>query len=776
MTDIYAAAFEAYRKAGWEGVLPLPPRKKKNPPGGYSGRDGRTPSYADCLTWAEDQPDGNICLRLPENVIGIDVDHYDGKDGGGTLQRHIDAYGELPPTWRTTSRADGVSGIRLYRVPEGLHWPGDLGGGIEIIQTRHRYAIVAPSIHPAGGTYRWIHDSIPGQAHPGGHIPALDQLPYLPDAWVTGLTEGRTAQNIQAADLGAQEATDWLAKHGAGDPCRQVSTAVDGYINELASLSRSRHEIVKDATMRLAHMSAEGHRGTFEALKAIRAMFIQSLDGDPRAGEGPEEFGRLMLGAVRIAAMDTIEDADPCDNPFHGLIEQAPPSPAQLLGPIPSRPAPSTTAPVAVEPEEWPDVESLAGSTPESTQPFQVDSGAASTGGSTVEAPVDQEAPPPSWAPIDLTQYLDGTWEPEAPTMLKRTDGQFLLYPGLVHDFHGESESGKSLVAQMECATLMLAGRHVTYIDFESGPGPVASRMVALGVHPAIVAALFTYIRPEVNPYALTEKEAFIQLLQTRPALVVIDGVTDALVQSGVASKDNDDITKWHRAVPRMITYRTGAAVLLIDHVSKDAERGRFAIGGSAKMNTIDGASYAVEMLEPIGRGLRGSISLRIGKDRPGAIRPRCGQWRAKDRTQEAALVVVDSTRDPARIHFEVHPPKTSVHMGPESEDRDPRHRAVTVTRPTVLMERISRWMEEHQPEEGLAAGPLERLEGIASSGNAAAMRRAVTALKEDGYLVEEHRKLRLVATYRQHLDPESDKFTGGAADTPAAVQAFLNV
>lgn len=360
---------------------------------------------------------------------------------------------------------------------------------------------------------------------------------------------------------------------------------------------------------------------------------------------------------------------------------------------------------------------------------------------------------------------------------MKRSDGQFLLYPGLVHDFHGESESGKSLVAQIECANLMLQGQYVTYIDFESGPGPVASRMIALGVHPAIIAALFTYIRPEVNPYALTEKEAFIKLLSTRPALVVIDGVTDALAQSGVASKDNDDITKWHRAIPRMITYRTGAAVLLIDHVSKDSERGRFAIGGSAKMNTLDGASYAVEMLEPIGRGMRGSISLRIGKDRPGAIRPHCGQWRAKDRTQEAALVIVDSTRDPGRIMYEIHPPKSSVAMGPEPEDGDPRHRfPVATSRPTVLMERISRWMEEHQPVEGLALATIERLEGIASSSNMAAMRRAVEALRADGHLAEEHRRLLLVMPYRQHLDPDSDAFTGGAANTPAAVQAFLDV
>lgn len=770
----YADVFEAYRKAGWEGVLPLPAGRKKHPPTGYTGREAKTPSYPDLYSWAEEMPDGNVCLRLPANVIGIDVDHYDGKDGGGTLQRHIDQFGELPDTWITGSRTDGVSGIRLYRVPEGLQWPGDLGGGIEIIQSRHRYAIVEPSRHPNGGTYRWRHDAIPGRAHAGIFIPTVEQLAELPEAWVAGLTGGLTAKNIQAADLAHPEAVAWLKDHGQGTACRQVEGAVNGYINELASGARSRHEVGKDATMRLGHMSAEGHRGTFQALAQVRAAFLQAFHGDSRAGEAPEEWNRLLLGAVRIAAMDTIEAADPCDNAFHGILESAPASPSSIIGPTPAKAPAAPAAPVKEQEPTEADLLALidtAGT-----------GGAAPARGISMEeeppAPAEAAEPvqPPSWQPVDLGPFLDGSWKPEEPTLLRRTDGRHLIYPGLVHDFHGESESGKSLVAQALCAEILLAGKEAVYVDFESGPGPVAGRMMSLGVHPEILRALFTYIRPEVNPYALAEVDAFRDLLTRRPALVIIDGVTDALVQSGVGSKENDEITRWHRAVPRMITNRTGAALILIDHVSKDAERGRFAIGGSAKMATIDGASYTVEMVEPIGRGLRGSIVLRIGKDRPGTIRPHCGQWRAKDRTQEAGTMVIDSTADPNRILFQLLPPASSVHQGvDDGADGDYRH-PVKVTRPTVLMERISRWMELHQPVEGLPAVTIERTEGMASKSNGAAMKRAVACLREEGFLEEENRRLKLVTFYRQHLDPNSDHFTGGSTTSEAATRAFLGL
>ena len=132
--------------------------------------------------WAEEEPGGNLALRLPDGVIGIDVDAYDAKTGAATLAEAERRWGKLPPTYRSTSRDDGISGIRLYRVPPGtqlqtvIRFP-ELGiGDIEIVQRHHRYVMCWPSIHPNGNRYRWIAEidgSIMDQP------PAVDDVPYL---------------------------------------------------------------------------------------------------------------------------------------------------------------------------------------------------------------------------------------------------------------------------------------------------------------------------------------------------------------------------------------------------------------------------------------------------------------------------------------------------------------------------------------------------------------------------------------------------------------------
>lgn len=739
---VYAAALDAYWEAGWRGVLPLPAGQKKPVPRGYTGRDAEDPSYSDCYAWAEDNPAGNIALRLPPDVIGIDVDHYDGKDGGGTLDGLVAKYGPLPPTWMTGSRGDGVSGIRLYRVPTGLRWPGDLGGGIEIIQARHRYAIVWPSVHPKGGTYVWTHgdpavEQMERNAGEEPTVPRVDLLPNLPQTWVDGLTSGMAEQNIQSADLDERASMEWVQAHGSGAECRLMEHAAAGYLNELATGTRSRHEVIKDATMRLCHMAAEGHRGAFGSLGRVRAGFLQAMAGDGREADAPAEWFRLIVGAVRIAAMDTIEPADPCDNPLHGLMEQAPASPAHLLGPTPATqppPAAPTTVEAALAVLDEHAGEGLDGLL------LEVAAAEGAQPGS------DQLVP--SWLPIDLSGYLDGTYEPEVPSMMMRTDGHGLIYPGLVHDFHGESESGKSLVAQAVCAGLIQDGQEVVYLDFESGPGPMAQRMLAFGCTPDQIVERFIYVRPELNPYALTETDAYRELLGRRPALVILDGVTDALVQFGASSKDNDEITKWHRYVPRTIADRTKAAVVLIDHVVKDGEsRGRFAIGGQAKLATIDGASYAVEIKEPIGKGMRGLIVLRVGKDRPGTIRPNCGAWRASDRSQEAARVVIDSSADPGRILWEILPPETSVNDAPETEES---RRFV----PTGAMERAYQAVERY-PGGRIAPPALQTLMEARYPGTQkTTIRQAIGLLIADGHLVKDHGHLVTGVPYRQPGDP----------------------
>ena len=131
---------EFYCRAGW-APFPLPEGKKSPPPEGRTGEAGIDADADQVRLWITQSGNGNIGLRVPANVIGIDVDNYDGKAGGADLAVLEAKLGELPPTFISTSREDRVSGIRFFTVPAGLRWPGSLSNSVEILQWKHwRYA------------------------------------------------------------------------------------------------------------------------------------------------------------------------------------------------------------------------------------------------------------------------------------------------------------------------------------------------------------------------------------------------------------------------------------------------------------------------------------------------------------------------------------------------------------------------------------------------------------------------------------------------------------
>lgn len=280
---------------------------------------------------------------------------------------------------------------------------------------------------------------------------------------------------------------------------------------------------------------------------------------------------------------------------------------------------------------------------------------------------------PPTWSRVDLSAVLAGDMNPARPTLMPRTDGVCLLYPGLVHSFHGESESGKSFVVQAESARLIQAGRPVLYVDFESDAQAIVARLLLLGCTPDQIAAHLDYRRPETRPDI--DLAGWADMMSRQYALAVIDGVTDALCLFGRESNGNDDIAAWHRMFPRQLARATGAAVVLIDHVTKSSDgRGRFAIGGQAKLASLDGAAYTVDVVDPLGAGLKGRLRLRVAKDRPGQVRQHGGQAGA-DRTQHVADFVLDATGD--RLTATVYPATD----GPDPAERKLAYQAVVAVR-----------------------------------------------------------------------------------------------
>lgn len=162
-----------YFERGWQ-PLPLPPGEKSPPP---SDATGHYPwaSRDQVEAWlASHHERSNVGIRVPDGVIGIDIDAYKGKVGGASLGALVELWGDLPPTWTLSARADGLSGIRFYQVPHGKQWPGEFAKDVQVVQHRHRYAVAWPSIHPAlHKMYRWY--------APGSPIDGRSWTEEIPD-------------------------------------------------------------------------------------------------------------------------------------------------------------------------------------------------------------------------------------------------------------------------------------------------------------------------------------------------------------------------------------------------------------------------------------------------------------------------------------------------------------------------------------------------------------------------------------------------------------------
>lgn len=285
-----------------------------------------------------------------------------------------------------------------------------------------------------------------------------------------------------------------------------------------------------------------------------------------------------------------------------------------------------------------------------------------------------------SWEPVDLTEVLTGTWTPLNPTVGLRSDGIGLFYPGKMHSVASESGAGKTWLILAVAFQELQSGNTVTFIDFEDDEGGVVGRLLTMGADKDWIRDRFKYLRPNEPLTAGPALESLNRNLALRPSLVVIDGVTEAMVMHGLNPLDNRDVAVFIGTLPRLVA-ASGAATVCLDHVPKDEEsRGRYAIGGVHKLNAIDGAAYVLENREPIGINLTGRTAVLVSKDRPGQLLKHA-QPRRKDGLHPFAELIITS-HDDTYAEFEI---TAAV----------PR---ATGFRPTVLMTRISDALEKHGP------------------------------------------------------------------------------
>lgn len=340
-----------YLNAGWWPIT-VPYGEKHPPATGYTGRNSLWADEDKIREWCA-EGNWNVAFHLgpvappseyglrdndPQwtrrkwasasgeplwTVVGIDVDDYaDGgrdKSGYNQLLELEERLGKLPDTWTSSSRSDGKSGIRYFLAPAEYGYRGRLAEHIDVIQQTHRYAMVWPSRHPAGGQYTWFR---PGQLPQGGGavgftakvakrfkstgmsllrfvptdaIPYVWELPVLPEPWVEEVTNGFTRHEGSSIDMDSSvdEIEEWAKNtfkgSADGDYCKLMAKRVEVLKKEIAEDATS-HDKIVNAHWNVSAMGAEGHSGWRTAVTDLENFWLEDVGSR----------GKRSLNAARL--------------------------------------------------------------------------------------------------------------------------------------------------------------------------------------------------------------------------------------------------------------------------------------------------------------------------------------------------------------------------------------------------------------------------------------------------------------------------------------------
>lgn len=336
----------------------------------------------------------------------------------------------------------------------------------------------------------------------------------------------------------------------------------------------------------------------------------------------------------------------------------------------------------------------------------------------------------------DVAGVIDGDVDAIQPTMLYRSDGVALVYPGLLHWLMGEPGKGKTFAALYLVAEVLLAGGTVCYLDWEGNRRIVGARLKALGVSADAVRDRFLYLRPK--PFTKASALALAAVCEARRVdLVVGDGVAKALARQGLNEDKAPDVLGWLELLVTPLC-EAGAAVFLLDHVVKDREsRAQWARGSGAKIGEVSGAAWMLKPGRAFSRVQPGSFSFVQAKDREG--------FNGAD-GDTVAVFHVQPHNHGETLTMQVEPPALSTGSDGQFEA-------------TIYMERVSRALE------GTAA-PVASMGAIRSLVNGTNKWKdsALHTLIAQGYVAKERDGYVSVKPYRQ---PDTSGDPGPAEPPP---------
>lgn len=606
----YAFAAERYLAAGH---LPIPVRGKRSPVPGFTGHDGKLVTTEDVERWSNGPEAGwNIAIRMLTTQVGIDIDGYEPKNGSAVYEKLAEELGQLPSTWRSTSRIDDtVSGIRMFRIPGGD--VGDLDPDIQVIKHTWRYAVVWPSWHPeTSNMYRWF--------RPDGEItdeiPLADEIPSLPEIWLErcraakGHANGNGHRKYDDSDrISSYTNPDipWLKEHGI--------PADEPHDDTLRDVCWDMHN--------LGHTKTEIWQTWWSIVRLTPPK--KDSNGRDMRPFSTDDFDRHYGGAVKNAA-------SPVTSSQRGWIENIARSPAEQTAPevvqIPVQEdiRPDQTVIQVEQTDEQPD-EQPAGADPDAVfrdmlkDPKYARRALGIGFDSWFRKQMrGQEEDVTSWGePVDLGELLGDT-DAEAPTepdRLARKDGICIGYQGMVHWLWGRPQNGKTVLGLLWVAQEVKSRRHVLWIDLEHQKRLHAEKLLTLmNCEREQLREFFHLIEPD-GPFTDMAREVLLKIVdEYSVSLVVIDAFNDLIVLQGSDANDVEATGQLERSLIQPCIGK-GAAVLVIDHMKKDTESHGWPINSSHKKAVAD-VGWEIEAEVPFTRDNAGFAQITSYKDRPG--------------------------------------------------------------------------------------------------------------------------------------------------------------
>lgn len=276
-TSPYNETAIEYMTAGWEPFI-IPLGEKFPPPKGMTGR-ARVEEYDEFTAtskWMEGEH--NIAVRLPKNIVGVDID---GKEGMDWYDEISEKLGVLPIEFAVTSRENPLrEGFTAYfQIPDGREvMLAGIGKKIDLIRSHHRYSVVAPSIHPTGRIYRWIDTD-------GNNlfdIPEIWDSPLLPEKWVEYMCKPQISveTKMEKIRLPLFMNTQLIDESlNSSEICASMrSFASKDWMNE----TTSRHDSTLMKILKIASMSKSEHKGFNEAMKIVKKRWESAFSEEEK--------------------------------------------------------------------------------------------------------------------------------------------------------------------------------------------------------------------------------------------------------------------------------------------------------------------------------------------------------------------------------------------------------------------------------------------------------------------------------------------------------------